>query len=138
MTPDHQKLPASGPEREALREKGQFWTPAWVAEAMVGYAISGGSNHLFDPAVGAGAFFHAAKAIARDTGRAIKLIGTEIDPDALQQAQASGLSHDDIADVQITDFVLQPPADFFQAIVANPPYIRHHRLSASVKSGQIG
>ena len=43
-------------DREALRQKGQFWTPPWVAEAMVGYVIRGGANAIFDPAVGAGAF----------------------------------------------------------------------------------
>lgn len=36
------RLPASGPAREALRQKGQFWTPDWVANAMVSYALNGG------------------------------------------------------------------------------------------------
>src|SRR5213078_2383428 len=35
---------------------------------------------------------------------------------------------------QITDFVLSPPSNHYYAIVANPPYIRHHRLSPSVKA----
>ena len=29
-----QKLPASGDEREALRVKGQFWTPPWLAKVI--------------------------------------------------------------------------------------------------------
>jgi hypothetical protein len=129
-----QKLPASGPEREALRRKGQFWTPDWVAEAMVAYAVSGGSDSIFDPAVGAGAFFRAAKNIQNETGKRIKLLGTEIDPKALQQAKESGLSAVDLSNIQITDFVLEPPTARYSAIVANPPYIRHHRLSPSVKA----
>ena len=32
-----QKLPASGDEREALRVKGQFWTPPWLARVMAGW-----------------------------------------------------------------------------------------------------
>jgi adenine-specific DNA-methyltransferase len=128
------KLPGSGPEREALREKGQFWTPDWIAEAMVGYVIADSSDHIFDPAVGAGAFFHAAKSLATTLHRRIELLGTELDPEALRQAQQSGLSSDDLAKVQIKDFVLNPPRDSFKAIVANPPYIRHHRLSSEVKS----
>ena len=43
----HQKLPHSWEEREKLRENGQFWTPSWVAEAMVQYVISG-SNLISD------------------------------------------------------------------------------------------
>jgi len=56
------EVPRAGAARESLREKGQFWTPDWIAEAMVEYVLSGGSDHLFDPAVGPGAFFRAAKA----------------------------------------------------------------------------
>lgn len=129
----HQKLPAPGPAREALRQKGQFWTPDWVAEAMVGYVTAGGSDHIFDPAVGAGAFFRAAKTIAAERGRQFALLGTEIDVDALKQAQQNDLTVNDLASVQITDFVSRPPRAAFSAVVANPPYIRHHRLANSVK-----
>jgi len=134
MTGDSQKVPRSGPAREALREKGQFWTPDWVAEAMVGYLVAGGCRQVFDPAVGAGAFFRAAKAVAKEARRNVTLLGTEIDPDALQQAREHGLSDEDLANVQITDFVLQPPQGPFKGIVANPPYIRHHRLSSGTKA----
>jgi len=129
-----ERLPRAGLAREALRQKGQFWTPAWVAEAMVAYAVGGGSDHVFDPAVGAGAFFLAAKAIASEGGRTLTLLGTEIDPDALQQSLRSELTEGDLAHVEITDFVLRPPKGMFKAIVANPPYIRHHRLSSDTKS----
>lgn len=129
-----QKLPASGPQREALRSKGQFWTPGWIAEAMVSYAISGDGDSVFDPAVGEGAFFRAAKKIERERGLRIDLHGTEIDPNALLQAEQGELSTSDLANVKITDFVLHPPPERYKAIVANPPYIRHHRLSPSVKA----
>lgn len=130
----NQKLPASGPKREALRQKGQFWTPDWVAEAMVAYCLAGNSHSIFDPAVGAGAFFRATKTLQRETGKQIKLVGTELDPGALQQALDSGLTDADLSNIQITDFVLQPPVERYAAIVANPPYIRHHRLSPHVKA----
>ena len=57
-------IPRSGPHREALRVKGQFWTPDWVAEAMVAYVVGGDCDTIFDPAVGAGAFFRAAKTLS--------------------------------------------------------------------------
>jgi len=129
-----QKLPATGPVREALRQAGQFWTPDWVAQAMVGYVTAGGADRVFDPAVGAGAFFRAAQAVAAQTDRCFTLLGTEIDPAALRQAQQHGLTAEDLAGVQVCDFIRNPPDSSFPAIVANPPYIRHHRLTPDLKT----
>lgn len=129
-----QHLPSSGPEREALREKGQFWTPQWVAEAMVSYVLGSGADHVFDPAVGAGAFFSAVKNVTSSDGRKIKLLGTEIDATFRQQALEAGLSAEDLEDVQVGDFVVQPLVGQFDAVVANPPYIRHHRLGEGTKT----
>jgi hypothetical protein len=128
-----QKLPSNWAAREALREKGQFWTPQWVAEAMIAYCLAEGAESVFDPAVGAGAFFIAAKKIAEKKRRRINHFGAELDRGALRQAESNGLSPRDLEQVVIGDFVLRPPGRRFPAIVANPPYIRHHRLPQSIK-----
>ncbi len=129
-----QYLPPSGIARERLRQKGQFWTPAWVAEAMVAY-VAPGSEYIFDPAVGAGAFFRAARAFSERTGHNLSLLGMEIDPRALRQAEEAGLAQQDLVGVEIADFLLTDHhSRKFKAIVGNPPYIRHHRLEASVKA----
>ncbi len=128
-----QKPPSDWAAREALREKGQFWTPQWVAEAMVAYCLADGAENIFDPAVGAGAFFIAAKETASKKSRQVNLFGAELDRNALRQAESNGLSARDLERVVIGDFVLRPPARLFPAIVANPPYIRHHRLAPSIK-----
>jgi len=133
MRPD-QNLPPSGQARVAMRENGQFWTPDWVAEAMVGYVLAGGAESIFDPAVGAGAFLRAAKAVGQELGRKYRLCGTEVDPKALDQARDTGLTEEDLAFVDLRNFLLDPPAAVFDAIVANPPYIRHHRLPAPLKA----
>ncbi len=133
MRTRHQDLPISGPAREALQAKGQFWTPPWVAEAMVAYVLGDDGQSVFDPAVGAGAFLRAAKTVAAETSRSVRCAGTELDPSALDQARASGLSDADLDAVQIRDFVLDPPGGPLPAIVANPPYIRHHRLGPEMK-----
>jgi len=99
----------------------------------VAYLVAGGHNSVFDPAVGAGAFFRAAKALEQITGRRLTLYGSEIDASVLDEARASGLTESDLAHVEITDFVLRPPSRSFEGIVANPPYIRHHRLPPDVK-----
>ncbi len=127
------KFSTKGHDREKLREKGQFWTPDWVADAMVEYALSSDSDHIFDPAVGAGVFLRATKKYAAKLDKPVRLLGSEIYPDALEQARYSGLSGEDIEHISIRDFVLNPPSGPFKAIVANPPYIRHHRLSDNTK-----
>ena len=119
--------------RETLREKGQFWTPDWVADAMVAYALQDFPGTLFDPAVGAGAFLRAGKRWAERHSHNLRLRGREIDPTALLQAEEAGLSHTDLQGVELRDFVLDPPEDYLPAIIANPPYMRHHRLPESVK-----
>jgi adenine-specific DNA-methyltransferase len=134
MPKSHQKLPPSGPKREALREKGQFWTPQWVAEAMVSYVLQGESDHVFDPAAGAGAFLLAAKHLSKSAGKKIRLLGTEIDANALEQAKQAGLTEKDLRGVEIRDFVLNGPNRHYSSIVANPPYIRHHRINKSTKA----
>lgn len=132
------KLPSGGVAREALRVKGQFWTPAWTAEAMAEFVLNNTSDHVFDPAIGEGAFLRAAKTIAHEQNRRVTLLGCELDHAMLDQARESGLTETDLAQVEIRDFVLNPPLRKFKAIVANPPYIRHHRLSAETKAALRG
>lgn len=134
MTKMPQRIPTTGAAREALRAKGQFWTPEWIAEAMLAYVLQDKAEEVFDPAVGAGAFVLAAKQIAKEMGKKVRLSGNEIDREALAQAKQLGLTADDLAQVEIRDFLLHPPAKRFKAIVANPPYIRHHRLSGETKT----
>jgi len=129
----HQLLPTTKPEREALRNKGQFWTPPWVANSMALYCLQT-HDSLHDPAVGEGAFLHAAKQVARTLHKEVQLSGGEIDPDILKKAKEGGLSEEDILEVEIRDFILNPPLKKIPSIVANPPYIRHHRLSAEMKA----
>ncbi len=127
------KIPSSGEARENLRKKGQFWTPDWVAEAMVDYVFANKGGVLFDPAVGAGAFFRAAKVIAHEKNLSYSLSGMDIDSNALDEAIQYGSFKEDLKNVKIGDFIFQSPKDRLSAIVANPPYIRHHRISLETK-----
>lgn len=127
-------LPRSGHQRELLRAKGQFWTPGWVAEFMVAYALQDNPKQMLDPALGEGVFFRAAKQFAKSHRFNLSLFGRDVDPEVLLRANHSGLNKDDLQHVELRDFVLDPPAQMFPSIVANPPYIRHHRLAPSQKS----
>ena len=125
----NQVVPASGPVRIRLREKGQFWTPAWVAGPMVRYVLAGGAQTLFDPAVGPGTFFVAARA----QGFEGAFSGCELHSEALDEGQLHGLSAADLADIWTGDF-LSMPFQRVPGIVSNPPYIRHHRIPTAVKA----
>ena len=127
------KLPRSGLEREALRNKGQFWTPDWTADIMVAYVLQGKPSRLLDPAIGQGVFFRAAKRYAQSHDFDLTLFGRDIDPEVIGQARMAGLDAGDLRNVEMRDFVLDPPSELFPAIIANPPYIRHHRLSPAQK-----
>ena len=122
-----QKLPSNWSEREKLRDKGQFWTPSWIADAMVAY-VSRDSDLIFDPGVGKGAFYLALK----KRNRKKKFCGFDVDPEIIQEAKGEGII-DPACQIEIRDFILNPPSKKFKAIVANPPYIRHHRLSQEMK-----
>ena len=124
----HQDLPKDWAERELLRDRGQFWTPDWVAEPMVRYALSGDADSLFDPAVGPGTFLLAAQRLEqRGTIQGVNLYGRDVDPDVVRQAFDAGLRPS--ASIDLLDFVESPPPPrSLHAIVANPPYIRHHRI----------
>lgn len=121
-----QKIPKEWKERETLRDKGQFWTPDWVAEAMVSYVLKD-AELIFDPGTGTGAFFKALKNV--DITRKIKFYGIDIDQEVLKEE----IYADPLCLVEIRDFIKNPPPQKFKAIVANPPYIRHHRIDSETK-----
>ncbi|PIO47031.1 MAG: SAM-dependent methyltransferase [[Chlorobium] sp. 445] len=122
----HQVRPTTWYARERLREKGQFWTPLWLAQAMVAYVLQE-SHHVFDPAIGRGAFLQAMGALHVHN---LSYYGFDVDPTVLEDAlfQQAGVI------VEVRDFLAAPPQQRFAAIVANPPYIRHHRLPAPTKA----
>jgi hypothetical protein len=121
----HQKIPTNWNEREILRSKGQFWTPSWVAEAMVAY-VSDNTNLVFDPATGRGAFYEALLKLNKKN---ISFYGIDTDSTVLSDEIYSN----DKCFIENRDFIKNPPNRKFKAIVANPPYIRHHRIDEETK-----
>lgn len=121
----HQKLPSSWREREILRDKGQFWTPDWVANAMISY-VSADTDLIFDPATGRGAFYESLKNMSIPE---VSFYGTDIDEEVL----ADEIYNQTNCFVEKRDFIKNPPKRKFKSIVANPPYIRHHRIDVETK-----
>ncbi len=121
----HQKLPTEWKEREILRDKGQFWTPSWVAEAMVAY-VSENTDLVFDPATGRGAFYEAVLKLNKPK---VSFYGTDIDDEVLSDE----IYNQKNCFIEKRDFIKNPPQRKFKSIVANPPYIRHHRIDKETK-----
>lgn len=119
--------------RESLRDKGQFWTPAWVAQAMVTYSAQDAEG-VYDPGVGRGAFARAAEAVATRQGRNLGFAGSEIDPEVLASIRQEEPSSAWLKKVRREDFLSRHRVPDGYGIVANPPYIRHHRLGAERKA----
>lgn len=116
--------------REELRNLGQFWTPRWVAKAMTAYFLDGNQKELFDPAVGTGSFYSALKEM--DKKKNIKFYGIDVDQSVIDYGFSEKI-FDNNSKIEIRDFILNPPKRTFPAIIANPPYIRHHRLPSETK-----
>lgn len=125
-----QKLPNAGEAREMLREAGQFWTPLWLAKVMATWVLERNPDVLFDPAVGPGTFFSAA----RQLGYGGHFRGFEVDKAAFADGQLLGLAENDFSQITIGDFISSEVCRKFPAIISNPPYIRHHRLAEGRKT----
>lgn len=117
-------------ERVHTREEryglGQFFTPAPIAELM-GVAVDEvNPQTVLDPGIGGGVLLRACKP-------GPKLYGLDIDAQAVELSQKTLPG----SQVVVGDFLDRASWPFdvekFDAIVSNPPYIRHHNLSAAHK-----
>ncbi|HXP60670.1 MAG TPA: N-6 DNA methylase [Dongiaceae bacterium] len=124
-------MPTVWREREALREKGQFWTPPWLAETMAAWVTAKAPPVLFDPAVGPGTFFAAARSI----GYTGAFAGFELHAGARAERDPGKLGEVDFEQVTTGDFMRARIGRRYPAIISNPPFIRHHRLTAREKIG---
>jgi hypothetical protein len=127
-----QVIPRDWARREKLRAKGQFWTPDWIADAMVAYAAKD-SCTLFDPAAGEGVFYRALIRFCMKRGGPFHFYGTDVDEQLLLKIKGQDSCESETCQLELRDFIRSPPKRTFPAIVANPPYLRHHRLPRELK-----
>jgi adenine-specific DNA-methyltransferase len=124
------------------RDRGQFFTPEPIAQAMAHWAIRSKRARVLDPGSGPGQLLASAQQRLRTLGArraSSQLVGVELSLlapafAALALAPAGGIPRVDQADFLTT---FRARSRSFDAIVANPPYSRHHALSRAYKE-QIG
>lgn len=114
---------------------GQFATPSPLARDILAHAKDllpqGSPVKFLDPALGSGAFYAALKRVF-DPQSITCAAAFEIDPhygkpaQELWEAQGLNLTHG--------DFTKAEPDPSYNLIICNPPYVRHHHLSADDKA----
>lgn len=122
-------------ERKTL---GAYYTPLPAARAIVDWAVRSREDTVFDPSFGGCAFFNAAIGRLRRlrcSDAFAQLAGADIDAGAraylrnlagYRRRPSSFRLKEDFLRLSCSDFRDAP----FDVIVGNPPYIRHHCLTA--------
>lgn len=116
---------ASVPD-EQRRRLGQFFTPEPIARLMADWVAAGNPSLILDPAVGPGVF---PRVMAQRLTTAARMICVDIDASALDAMRRSFTKSSSIQiEEKVGDFLVLPIAERFDAIIANPPYLRHHAM----------
>ncbi len=100
----------------------QFFTPEPIAQLMIDWVYQISPATLLDPAVGPGVF----PRLALQHEIVAEVTALDVDPLALAAANAA-LTNTTVKLIQ-HDFLTWPVNAKFDAIVANPPYLRHHDI----------
>lgn len=110
---------------------GAYYTPDAVAEVLVGWALDGTPGNLLDPSFGGCAFLEAGAKVMAELGSKLdgaEVFGVDIDDECIEFVRNSPRLRE--GNCTFNDFLALTPADLpgapFQAVVGNPPYVRHH------------
>ncbi len=111
---------------ERRKDLGQFCTPPTVARAMVRWACGNRPRRFLDPAVGAGVFLSELARAEIDGIR--EVLAFDVDAGAIGVARRR-VEPGRFASFRVrkADFLSAAVRGRFDAIVCNPPYVRHHR-----------
>lgn len=116
------------------RRMGQFATPNELAVSILKetcrYLPAGGKKlNILEPAMGTGSFVSAAISVLE--GRVNSITGYELDTDF--HAASSELWAETCVNSIHGDFTRATPVPEHDLVLSNPPYSRHHFLSAAEK-----
>lgn len=123
----------NGVEVDPKRLLGAFYTPDSLAGILVRWALKGTKGAILDPSFGGCAFLAAAvKELARmgvkEPGHFV--YGVDIDFDCREHVRRNARLVE--GNCIVRDFLDLAPSEMpgtpFQAIVGNPPFVRHHWL----------
>ena len=126
------------PTVDPRRLRGAYYTPADLADVLAEWALTPRQGTVLDPSFGGCAFLNAAtRVLARQgvpqPGRLV--FGVDVDESCLEYV---GGSQDLFQKNCIAaDFLALSPKNLhgapFQAVVGNPPYVRHHWFNGTTR-----
>ncbi|MCL6537008.1 MAG: methyltransferase [Acidothermus sp.] len=119
--------------RAERRDLGAFYTPPTVVKNMVTWALKREPLRFVDPGCGSGRF--AAEAIRQNPD--LEIVAVDVDPLATLACRAVlatlGAKRTLVINRDYTSMSF-PASAGTTAFVGNPPYVRHHRLTAAQKA----
>lgn len=123
--------------REERYRIGQFFTPQSVADYMAERVMEANPATVLDPGVGGGVLLRALP-------DSVHRFGLDIDADAVEAARTSLLPSPSPVEIEQGDYLVEPSLEssgdlpfteqYFDAVIANPPYVKHHLLDKGLKA----
>ena len=118
-------------QNDSRNANGQFSTPNPLAKAIVRECFKqfspGELKTVLEPACGSGSFISA---LLQETDTDLCIVGVDMDPAYLNIAKKC---YGEYASLIMADYLSWMPDITFDLLVTNPPYVRHHLISADVK-----
>jgi predicted RNA methylase len=119
--------------RTARRSLGAFYTGPAIVDAMIDWALERRPDRFVDAGCGSGRF----AVVAARRNPALQIVAIDVDPFATLIARAAFAAIDAKNVRVIADDYLHAEIGAIAgrtAFVGNPPYVRHHQLSAAAKA----
>lgn len=118
------------------KQFGQYFTPPRVASLMASWSLGNDPRSILDPAIGTGALVRACI----DAGTSAAIVAYEKDAQIIKYCDVPSR-----VEVRHQDFLLCESPERFDAVVMNPPYVRHRefegyesvRTALSLRTGYI-
>jgi SAM-dependent methyltransferase len=115
------------------RNIGQFWTDKQISEWMVAWLLSHKPRNFWDVGCGSGNFLFTAMEIAKNNFKT-QYYGIDISPLILNVALANFYSYRITPpELLLRDYLKVSLPEEADAVICNPPYTRHHHISAGIK-----
>ena len=117
---------------------GVYYTPEALAGVLAKWALAPGRGTVLDPSFGGCAFLNAATRVlaskgVSEPGRLV--FGVDVDPLCLEYVRGSRNLVE--KNCMVRDFLSLSPKDLhgapFEAVIGNPPYVRHHWLNGTTR-----
>jgi len=114
--------------KEHRKKLGQFFTPLAISDLMASWIKYNKPDLILDPALGTGILVRSI----RNVGLNSRVVAHEVDRSVIDYCEQK-LERDSEVTLLIQDYLSSRYHESFDAIIANPPYIRHHDFSISIE-----